>query len=224
MEHISTIQLHKSGVTKQRSADNLRVLTLIDEEHNQPDIGMLLPERDYNRCLLDQVSTPSNGTNTRELKGAFVGLFLSDPFLNLATTISQLKAVGVKGVANFPSTSFYGDDFAKQLDGVGFSRKLEFERLAEVQDLGLQALGCLNAETANETLNDLGGCPNISLWLIHSGLECLFRSSVSPVRHLDAPSEIGGDVFFYDPDITAESVPASYSGYARASWWDSLTP
>ena len=55
MEHISTIQLHKSGATKQRSGDNLRVLTLIDEEHNQPDIGMLLPERDYNRCLLDQV-------------------------------------------------------------------------------------------------------------------------------------------------------------------------
>ena len=219
MERISTIQVHRSVPPAQRSEDTLRILTLVDDEHNHPDIGMLLPERDYNQCLLNQLSAQLYASDKSELKGAFIGLFLSDPFLNLSTTISQLKAAEVKGITNFPSASFYGEEFAKQLDGVGFSRKMEFERLTEIQDLGLKALGCLSADTANETLNDVGGCSNISIWLIHSGLESLFRSSVSPVRHLDAPSEVEGEMFLYDPDVSAESVPASYSGYARASWW-----
>ncbi len=213
---LASIECVRRTAKKQGSVAEHVLLTLIDRGQSRPDIAMLLPEQNYNECVLAALSASANAPIP---KASFVGLFLSDPFLHLPTALKELERVGVQGVTNFPSTSFYGGQFAHQLDEVGFSRKTEFERLAEVQEFGMAVAGCLPGDQTEDCLALAQGIVSPKFWIVHAGLESLFRSGVAPAEFRGMPGNLHEDAYLYDPQVDSETLPTGFAGYARADWW-----
>src|SRR3546814_12247081 len=58
-----------------------------------------------------------------------LGLFLADPFLNIAGQVSRLRRAGVISVANLPTVEQQDVDFAQQLAAVGLDLTREVDHL-----------------------------------------------------------------------------------------------
>jgi hypothetical protein len=89
------------------------------------EVALLLPNRDslgFTRQALE--------TDPGVAAGLAVGLFLANPFLDLAMETKRLRRLGVAWIANLPSVEQQDTEFTQQLDDVGLDRSLEFARLA----------------------------------------------------------------------------------------------
>lgn len=93
------------------------------------EVALLLPNRDslgFTRQALE--------ADPDAAAGLAVGLFLADPFLDLAMEPRRLRKLGVAWIANLPSVEQQDAEFAQQLDDVGLDRSLEFARLAAFRE------------------------------------------------------------------------------------------
>lgn len=99
-----------------------------------PEVGLLLPAKREDKALLDRLSDlPEPGV-------AAVGLFMADPFLNVARAAARLTEAGVGWVANFPSVDQQDPDFAQHLGDVGLDPARETDVLAALSGRGLSTL------------------------------------------------------------------------------------
>src|SRR3546814_2886307 len=65
-----------------------------------------------------------------------LGLFLADPFLNIAGQVSRLRRAGVTSVANLPTVEQQDVDFAQQLADVGLDFTREVDHLGRFRRAG----------------------------------------------------------------------------------------
>lgn len=88
------------------------------------EVGLLLPNSEGGGALISAVRGAPGC-----LRGAALGLFLADPFLNVAGEAASLRDSGVGWVANLPSVEQQDPDFSQQLGDVGLDFAQEVERL-----------------------------------------------------------------------------------------------
>lgn len=72
--------------------------------------------------------------------GQALGLFLADPFLNLAAEMAGLQRAGVGCVANLPSVEQQDPEFAQQLGDVGLDFAREVDRLGQLRRHGFRVV------------------------------------------------------------------------------------
>src|SRR3546814_19942806 len=92
-----------------------------------PEVALLLPTTAGADGLSAALATmPATGlaTGLERFADRALGLFLADPFLNIAGQVSRLRRAGVTRVANLPTVAPQDVDFAKQLADV----RLDFTR------------------------------------------------------------------------------------------------
>lgn len=101
------------------------------------EIALLLPINDGNRILLqaiaEQPMTPD----------CALGLFLVDPFLNMATLSDRLKTQGVRWVTNFPSVAQHDPTFGSYLNDVDLGLRFELDRLKTFKSHGFKTLAVM---------------------------------------------------------------------------------
>ncbi|WP_293963218.1 hypothetical protein [Sneathiella sp.] len=84
------------------------------------EVSLLLPTNNGARHLIDAaVKTP------KEFADAMLGLFLADPFLNMAIECERLAQANISWIVNLPSVEQQDVDFEQQLAdvGLGFHRE-----------------------------------------------------------------------------------------------------
>jgi len=102
-----------------------------------PWLAHLLPRHDYNTALLDRLDAAPLP------RGAFVGLFLADPWFDPDTALPRLAALGAGGVAAFPGLSRLGGGFADDLAQARLTPAREAAGLARARAAGFATLAAL---------------------------------------------------------------------------------
>src|SRR3546814_9713912 len=100
-----------------------------------PEVALLLPTTAGADGLSAALATmPATGlaTGLERFADRALGLFLADPFLNIAGQVSRLRRAGVTSVANLPTVEQQDVDFAQQLADVGLRSE---EHTSELQSL-----------------------------------------------------------------------------------------
>ncbi len=83
------------------------------------EIALMLPARAGSETLPTGLEIP------RDLDDEALGIFLTNPFLNLDRLIQRFGSTSVKWFANYPTVGFQDQEFAPQLADVGFDPGLE---------------------------------------------------------------------------------------------------
>ena len=99
------------------------------------EVALLLPNNNGASELISEVMAAPTQMEERAL-----GLFLADPFFNVASESSRLRESGVTWVANLPSVEQQDHEFVQLLGDVGLDRSLELERLAKLKSDGFGVL------------------------------------------------------------------------------------
>lgn len=97
------------------------------------EVGLLLPTNNGPRKLIDTVVDAPDLCSD-----AMLGLFLADPFMNLAREHWRLSNAGVQWVANLPSTEQQDTEFSQQLSDVGLDHLRERDKLASLCSSGFK--------------------------------------------------------------------------------------
>jgi predicted TIM-barrel enzyme len=98
-----------------------------------------LPIHDANGVLLDAIASPS--FRDSPVKPAFVGVCLLDPFRQLGQIFAALKAAGIAGIVNLPTTGTFRGAMARALDDLGTGVNREIAMMAQARDHGLRIGG-----------------------------------------------------------------------------------
>src|SRR3546814_12331527 len=77
-----------------------------------------------------------------------LGLFLADPFLNIAGQVSRLRRAGVTSVANLPTVEQQDVDFAQQLADVGLDFTREVDHLGRFRRAGFNVIAAVAGTAA----------------------------------------------------------------------------
>ena len=101
---------------------------------------MLLPSADTNIALLSVLEA-----EPERFAGLAVGLFLSDPFLNVDLAIRRLRAAGVGWVAALPSACQHEPDFRQYLREVDLDLERELRVLKAVSDAGISTIATVSS-------------------------------------------------------------------------------
>lgn len=80
--------------------------------------------------------------------GQALGLFLADPFLNLAAETAGLQSAGIGCLANLPSVEQQDPDFTQQLEDVGLDFAREVDRLGQLRRAGFHILAVVAGPAA----------------------------------------------------------------------------
>ncbi len=97
------------------------------------EVGLLLSTNMGPRQFLNEIhQDPPEGSN------AILGLFLSDPLLNISTESARLLKSGFRWVTNLPSVEQQDLDFSQQLSDVGLDKQREFDLLARLKSEGFK--------------------------------------------------------------------------------------
>lgn len=101
---------------------------------SMPDeLALLLPTNAGPKRLIDAVvAAPAL------CRDAVLGLFLADPFLDVARDSGRLRDAGIHWIANLPSVEQQDDDFSQQLTDVGLDRDREYRCLARFRAEGFK--------------------------------------------------------------------------------------
>lgn len=106
------------------------------------EVGLLLPNRDSLRPLLDRLSSAPPGKVVPP--DSALGLFLADPFLHPVREAPCIAAAGVAWVVNLPSVEQQDREFSQQLADVGLDGALERERLGALKQAGFRVLAVVS--------------------------------------------------------------------------------
>lgn len=107
------------------------------------EVGLLLPNSEGGGALISAVRGAPGS-----LGGAALGLFLADPFLNVAGEAASLRGSGVDWVANLPSVEQQDLEFTQQLEDVGLDFAQEVERLSLFRRQGFRLLAVVSSAAA----------------------------------------------------------------------------
>ena len=102
-----------------------------------PEVAILLPGRDTNLTQLE--------ADPRRFVGRAMGLFLSDPFLNVGLTIRQLRSAGVTWVAALPSACQHEADFRQYLREVDLDLGRELRVLRALSEAGFGTIAAVSS-------------------------------------------------------------------------------
>ncbi|QIT53994.1 hypothetical protein HC341_01440 [Aquisalimonas sp. 2447] len=116
---------------------------------SDPWLGLLLPTRDYNRELLGALRRYSLPNQ------AYVGVFLSHPYLNLGSVLAAVDAAGARGIAAFPGISHLTSSFAETAEQSGLALATESQRLMQAADHGFSTLATIGAPGVGKPLSGL---------------------------------------------------------------------
>jgi predicted TIM-barrel enzyme len=177
----------------------------------------LLPFVDANQILLDLAPGLERGAET-----CFVaGVCATDPFRMPARFLDELERAGYCGVQNFPSVSVIDGSFREHLEtaGMGFSREVEFIRLAGQRGFLAVGLARVGAEAA--ALAEAGA--DLLVIVARRGHEemtarALERSILERVREcINAASSGNRKPFFIiqAPGISEETISRMRPGFPR---------
>lgn len=96
---------------------------------------MLLPKTQCTHGLLRTIEAhPDIAQN------CIVGLFVTDPFLNLPRIARDLLDMGVQWVTNLPTISQHEEEFSTLVDDVGFGVKAEMAALTQLAKAGMKIM------------------------------------------------------------------------------------
>ncbi|WP_340117824.1 hypothetical protein [Pelagibius sp. 7325] len=108
-------------------------------ESMPPEVALLLPNSGGASGVIAATARtaagPADGAGRQAL-----GLFLADPFLNLAAETGELQRAGISCLANLPSVQQHDPDFAQQLEDVGLDFAREVDRLGQLKAAGFQVI------------------------------------------------------------------------------------
>lgn len=120
-----------------QAADGERLLYVpcIEQVGNLPyELAGLLPNRDHKKDLMTLIDNlPENSLG----KGAVVGVFAADPFINCKQIAMHLTAKGYNQVSNIPPVAGYGPEFLTTMDNVQSGRVREQRAISQMKELGL---------------------------------------------------------------------------------------
>lgn len=121
-------------------------------ESGLPDeVALLLPNNNGASGLITEVlAAPA------QLENRALGLFLADPFFNVAAETGRLRESGTGWVANLPSVEQQDHDFVQLLGDVGLDRDLEIERLAKLKAGGFHVLAVVAGVEAARAAAEIG--------------------------------------------------------------------
>lgn len=158
------------------------------------EVGMLLPSADTNLALLSAADT-----GPERIAGLAVGLFLSDPFLNVELAIRRLHASGTRWIAALPSACQHEPEFRQYLREVDVDLDRELRVMTAFSDAGISTIATVSslADAA-----EAGSVPSALLLLPHVGgfvdgfprlsaRRDLERTVESEARRAGAPLRIG---------------------------------
>ena len=104
------------------------------------EAAMLLPSVDTNLALLSALEAAPE-----RFAGLAVGLFLSDPFLNIELAIRRLRAAGVTWVAALPSACQHEPEFRQYLREVDLDLERELRVLSALFDAGILTIATVSS-------------------------------------------------------------------------------
>lgn len=123
------------------------------------EVCAMLPVTDINGALFESLEAglPTD-PNPSDLRTADVaaGLFLTDPFLNIADAARRLAAAGLGTVANYPTVQVLDGPSAAGLASVGHSFVQECEGLSAFAARGFAIMGYAASRPAAQALLALG--------------------------------------------------------------------
>ena len=99
----------------------------------------LLPGGEGSQGFLQQIVE-----HPEQLQNMGVGLFLSDPFLNIKLVSSQLKKLSVQWIVNLPSIAQHDEEFRSELADVNISVARELKVLHKFQQQGFHTLAAIS--------------------------------------------------------------------------------
>src|SRR3546814_3707900 len=111
-----------------------------------PEVALLLPTTAGADGLSAALATmPATGlaTGLERFADRALGLFLADPFLNIAGQVSRLRRAGVTSVANLPTVEQQDVDFAQQLADVGLDFTREVDHLGRFRRAGFNVIAAV---------------------------------------------------------------------------------
>ena len=114
------------------------------------EVALLVPNTAGAAGLLAKIAASPQLAADRAL-----GLFLADPFLNVAREVAGLKAAGIAAVANLPSVEQQDSDFAQQLGDVGLGFAREVDRLGEFRRAGFAVIAVVAGAAAARLIRPL---------------------------------------------------------------------
>lgn len=112
----------------------------------------VLATHDNNETLLEHLSACRKSLSAN----IYAGVLAIDPLRDTGQLIRQLKATGVAGVINFPSTSFIDGEAGTTLAQLGMGVDREIEFLKACGEAGLRTAGVAASETAATQLIRIG--------------------------------------------------------------------
>ena len=107
----------------------------------------LLPGGEGSQGFLKQIAE-------QPLKGPGIGLFLSDPFLNIKQVSNQLKKLNISWLANLPSIAQHDEEFRGELADVNISVARELEVLNEFRQQGFHTLAAISSVDQASSIAD----------------------------------------------------------------------
>jgi predicted TIM-barrel enzyme len=113
-----------------------------------------LPIHDANAVLLAAITSQS--FRDMPTKPAFVGVCLLDPFRQLSQVFSTLRAAGISGIVNLPTTGTFRGSMARALDDLGTGVNREIAMMAQARDHGLRIGGVAMTTEASAKMIEAG--------------------------------------------------------------------
>lgn len=102
-------------------------------ERMPPEVSLLLPTNEGPKQLIDAVVE-----DPARCADAILGLFMANPFLNVALESTRLAAAGVAWVTNLPSVEQQDKDFSRHLADVALDRPRELDCLRQFRARGFK--------------------------------------------------------------------------------------
>ncbi len=99
----------------------------------------LLPKTACSQGLLADIAE-----NPELALNRIVGLFITDPFLNLSRIAKDFGRRNVTWVANLPTIAQHDEEFRSLVGDVGFGVKNEMAALAQLSKAGMRTLGAIS--------------------------------------------------------------------------------
>ena len=159
-----------------------------------PEVGVLLPSTDTNLAQLSALDAAPE-----RFAGLAIGLFLSDPFLNLEPVIRRLRTAGITWVAALPSACQHEPEFRQYLREVDLDFERELRVLRTLSGAGFATIATVSSAADSAAAGDLPTAmlvlPDLSGFVDgYPGLEArrdLERAVAGDLPKLPAPLRLG---------------------------------
>jgi predicted TIM-barrel enzyme len=127
----------------------------------QADCAIVIPSGNANQLLLNALSNKPNSA------AYHVGVLCNDPFVHETAFFSDLYALGVRTIINWPSSIFLEQSFKRAMATIGIHPESEFEFLAKGIAAGFQAQAFIQSlEQGKQAI-----AQGIKSLIIHPGLQ-----------------------------------------------------